>query len=47
MASASARDDNHGKAGVVLYAVKGTTLEGKWADGSTNGLVYTETLTKK
>jgi hypothetical protein len=37
--------NNHNMAGVVLYKLHGDTLEGRWADGSSNGKSYTETLT--
>jgi hypothetical protein len=37
---------NDGKAGVVLYTVKGDTLEGKWADGTGDGRIFDETLTR-
>jgi hypothetical protein len=38
---------NNGKSGVVVYHINGKQLDGKWADGSTNGKVYTETLTRQ
>ena len=49
---------NNGKAGVVLYTMKAAkaedgkpagalVLDGRWADGSTNGKIYTETLTRR
>jgi hypothetical protein len=37
---------NDGKAGVVLYTVKGDELDGKWADGTGDGRIFDETLTR-